>query len=373
MIKKNKTEEINIELLRKYFKQKCDDTEKEKVITWFNDPHFENKLKYILKDHWKEIELIREDSEVNSDHLLDKIHHILHAKEWKEIQKKSFLHNMVHGFSKIAAILIFPILIFSGWYILRETAASKIDKTSYAEIFSPMGARTHFELPDGSTGWLNSGSTLKFPVKFRGQVRKVSLSGEGYFDVVKNPKKPFVVMTGNIKVMALGTKFNVLDYPDDKTMEITLESGKVVINAICKNKKIVRITELKPDQQAAIQKETGKFQKRKVTAQYYSAWKQGILIFRNDPMNNVIKRLERWYNVKIIMKDKEIEGYRYRATFEDETLDEVFKLIKLTSPIDYVQAKREKLLDGTFSKKEVTMFLKPGLKMCSKKSPSKEF
>ena len=362
MIKKNKTEEINIALIRKYFKQKCDDTEKEKVLSWFDDSRFENKLKYILKDHWKEIELIREDSEVNSEHLLDKIYHILYTKEWEEVQKKSFLHKIVHGFSKIAAILIFPILIFSGWYNLRETAASKIDKTSYAEIFSPMGARPHFELPDGSTGWLNSGSTLKFPVNFRGASRKILLTGEGYFDVVKNPKKPFVVMAGNIEVIALGTKFNVLNYPDDETMEITLESGRVVLNAICKNKKIVRITELKPDQQAAIQKETGKFQKRKVTARNYSAWKQGMLVFRNDPMNDVIKRLERWYNVKIILKDQEIESYRYRATFEDETLDEVFKLIKLTSPIDFVQAKREKLLDGTFSKKEVTMFIKPGYK-----------
>ena len=161
MIKKNKTEEINIELLRKYFKQKCNDSEKEKVLNWFNDPHLENTLKYILRDHWKEIELNQPDSNADSERLLDKIHHILHTKEWEEMQKESFLHKIVHGFSKIAAILILPILVFSGWYILRETAASKIDKTSYAEIFSPMGARTHFELPDGSTGWLNSGRDRK--------------------------------------------------------------------------------------------------------------------------------------------------------------------------------------------------------------------
>ena len=360
MNNKSNIKGINTEILKKYFKQKCDPGEKENVKNCLSDPKCERQLKYLVREHWNEIEINPPDNYVDSDRILDKIHHILHTKEWEEVQKKSFLRKIYNGFSKIAAILILPILIFSCWFIIGKTSSSEVDKISYAEIFSPPGSRTNFELPDGSTGWLNSGSTLKFPVKFRGSSRKVSLTGEGYFDVIKNSKKPFVVMAGNIEVMALGTRFNVLYYLDDKTIDITLESGKVVINAICKNKKVVRITELEPDQQAVIQKETMKFQKRKVASQNYTAWKQGMLIFRNDPMNDLIKKIERWYNVEITLKDKEIEGYRYRATFEDETLNEVLTLIKLTSPVDFVQAKRVKLPDGRFSKKEITLFIKPG-------------
>ncbi len=355
----NERKGINIELIKKYFKHKCTEEEKEKVKSWFDEPSLEKKLKYMLRDQWEEIDPDTQKIDVDSGRILDIIHHKLHKKEWKVIYTQSFLHKAYNKFSRIAAILILPVLILSGWYIIDSVSASKVEKTGFAEIFSPLGARTHFELPDGSGGWLNSGSTLKFPVKFCGTERKVLLKGEGYFDVIKNPGKPFVVKTGDIEVMALGTRFNVLNYPDDKTMGVTLESGMVTINNIF-NKKVFRLTELKPDEQVVINKKSRKYQKRKVVSQNYSAWKQGLLIFRNDPMNDIVKRLERWYNAEIIIKDKKLESYRYRATFEDETLEEVLKLLKLSSPIDYVVAKRKKLPDGSFSRKKITLFIKPG-------------
>ena len=97
-----------------------------------------------------------------------------------------------------------------------------------------------------------------------------------------------------------------------------------------------------------------------VVTEKYTSWKEGKLILRNDPMNEVVKRIGRWYNVKINLKNGEMESYRYRATFEDETFSEVLKLLKLTSPIDYVEHKREMLPDGTFTKKKITLFIKPG-------------
>ncbi len=363
MNNKDKTESISTELLQKYFNQKCDDSEKEIVHGWYNDIKSEKTLKSKLRDQWGETALEPTGCEVDSNRIFNKICRNIHTKEREKEHNKPLYQKFYNTFSKIAAIIILPVLIFSGWYFVKSGIISNNEENiSYAEIFSPLGARSHFELPDGSTGWLNSGSTLKFPVKFRGQVRKVSLSGEGYFDVVKNSKKPFVVKTGDIEVMALGTKFNVLTYPDDKTTNITLESGKVVINAICKNKKVVRITELEPDQQTIIKNESMKFQKRKVDSKNYTSWKQGILKFRNEPMNEVIERLERWYNVEIVLMDKELENYKYRATFEDETLNEVLSLIKLTSPVDFKQDKRVKLPDGSFTKKKIRMFIKPDYK-----------
>ena len=143
------------------------------------------------------------------------------------------------------------------------------EKTIYAEIFSPLAARTRFELPDGSTGWLNSGSTLKFPVKFYGAQRKVELSGEGFFDVVKNSEKPFVVKTSDINIIALGTKFNVLAYPDDETFEITLESGKVVVEKTGVSGEPVKIAELQPDHQLVISRKTGILDTREVIGKIY--------------------------------------------------------------------------------------------------------
>ncbi len=367
MDNKGNTENINIEILRRYFNQECNDLEKERVETWFNDLKLEKTLKKTLRDQWEEIALKPPGSDIDSDRIFDKIYRHIHTNEWRKEQNKPFSRKLYNTFSKIAAILILPVLIYSGWSLKNSISASKTDRISYAEIYSPLGARTHFELPDGSSGWLNSGSTLKFPVKFHGSTRKVSLIGEAYFDIAKNTKKPFVVNAGNIEVMALGTRFNVLDYPDDKSMHITLEAGKVVINAISRTKKVIRITELEPDQQLIIQKGSMESQKRKVDSKNYTSWKHGMLIFRNDPMSEIIKRLQRWYNVEITMEDKEIETYRYRATFEDETLNEALTLLKLTSPIDFVQDKRVKLADGTFTKKKIEMFIKPEYKSQFKK------
>ena len=118
--------------------------------------------------------------------------------------------------------------------------------------------------------------------------------------------------------------------------------------------------ELQPDHQLVISRKTGFINTKEVVTKKYTSWKEGKLVLRNDSMNEVVKRIGRWYNVEIDLKDKKLESYRYRATFEDETFSEVLKLLKLTSPIDYVEHKREMLSDGTFTKKKITLFLKAG-------------
>ena len=96
----------------------------------------------------------------------------------------------------------------------------------------------------------------------------------------------------------------------------------------------------------------------KVEVENYTAWTKGELLMRNEKMSEVVSKLEKWYNVKITIKDKEIEDYSYRATFQDETIDEILRLLKLTSPIDYTVKKREVLKDGTLKKKEIELFIK---------------
>ena len=227
-------------------------------------------------------------------------------------------------------------MFFSYYQIRRKLAHSKLMrqnriKTIYAEIFSPLSARTQFELPDGTTGWLNSGSTLKFPVKFRGKQREVKLSGEGFFNVAKDSERPFVVKTSDMNIVALGTRFNVLAYKDDETCEVTLESGKVIVEKTRENGEPVKLAELQPDHQIVISRKTGIIDTKEVVTEKYTSWKEGKLVLRNDSMNEVVKRIGRWYNVEINLKNGELESYRYRATFEDETFSEVLKLLKGTS------------------------------------------
>jgi len=367
-IEKNKTEpEVDIKLIKKYFQKRCNQNEGELVLKWFTDFKYERKLKRIVSEHWDEIELESTDYDLDTNRLLDKLHHLIHLDSYKKSRNVSFYRKAYRQFSKIAAVLLLPVLVISTWYFLTDGRFfAKDGKTIYAEIYSPLAARTRFELPDGSTGWLNSGSTLKFPVIFKGSQRKVELSGEGFFDVVNNSEKPFVVKISDINIIALGTKFNVFAYPDDKIHEVTLESGKVVVEKISRSREPVKLAELEPDHQLVISRKTGILDTRAVVAEKYTSWKEGKLILRNDPMSEVVKRIGRWYNVEIDLKDKELESYRYRATFENETFSEVLKLLKLTSPVDYVEQQREMLPDGTFTKKKIILFLKSGYKEKSK-------
>jgi len=344
---------VELELLKKYFSGRCTPEEEKQVESWFSDPSYEKVLKYKILEHWNEFDVSGEP-DINGKKLLDRVYHQIYRSEW-EYNRKSFLHKAYIKFAKAAAILLIPLLIFGAWYISKTVFTKDI---GFAEIYSPMGARTHFRLPDGSQGWLNSGSTLRFPVKFVGRTRQVMLTGQGYFDVIKNPDKPFVVDVQNLKIIALGTKFDVLAYPDEKKIDVVLESGEVVINEKKKKDKEIRVAELMPGEKVRIDVGKNICHKKKVNTDKYTAWREGKLIFRNDPMPEVIEKINRWYNVELIIKDKEIEDYVLRATFEDETLDEVLKMMKIISPIDYYVPKRNIKQDGIVCRQKIYLYLR---------------
>jgi len=353
---------IDYELLNRYFNDACSNTEKEAVKSWFEDAAAEKKLSVVLKQHWSEIGLKQPEMQKATERILDKIHHQIHIESYNKSEKQITLKRALSLYSKVAAVLLIPLLVYSLLWTSRDVKDTRAllpnQKDAYAEIVAPPGARTHFELPDGSTGWLNSGSKLKFPVKFTGTERVLHLTGEAWFSVVKNPDVPFVVSTLNVDVVAVGTKFNVQAYPDSKSVDVTLESGKVIVQRRVKNK-LKLIAELEPGEQISVLKQGGKLEKvKEIEPERYTSWREGKLIMRNEKMVDVIKKLERWYNVKIEVKDSEIKDYKYRATFQDETIDEILRLLKLTSPIDYRVKKRVMLKDGTYAKREIVLFLK---------------
>jgi ferric-dicitrate binding protein FerR (iron transport regulator) len=315
----------------------------------------------VLKKHWDEIETEQETLNEATEKILNKIHHQINLEKFDSEQKQSLLKKAIYYYSKIAAVLLIPILIYAFYSNYQSSNGSNIllpnQKMAQAKIISPLGARTYFTLPDGSSGWLNSGSTLKFPAQFSGNQRDLELIGEAWFNVVKNPDLPFVVNAAGIEVIALGTKFNVNAYPSDDFIDVTLESGKVIIKR--KNQpKNKLLAELNPGDQVIISKKVQKpVAETKVQTKNFTSWKQGKLIVRNEKMSEIATKLERWYNVKITIEDVEIENYIYRATFVDETIEEVLKYLKLTSPIEYTIKGRKVYEDGVLEKKEITIFL----------------
>ncbi len=189
MNKNNNKPEVDIKLIRKFLQKKCTPEERELILNWFTGIRYERKLKHIISEHWDEIELESPDYDLDTNRLLDKLHHMIHLDSYSKSRNLPFYRKAYRQLSKIAAILLLPVLIISTWYFLTDRQFNKegeksyttYERTSYSEIFSPRGARTRFELPDGSVGWLNSGSTLRFPVKFNGPQRVVELCGEAFF------------------------------------------------------------------------------------------------------------------------------------------------------------------------------------------------
>jgi ferric-dicitrate binding protein FerR (iron transport regulator) len=165
--------------------------------------------------------------------------------------------------------------------------ASPDGKIAYNTIVTPRGGQYQVQLPDGTQVWLNAASSLRYPTRFDGKERKVELQGEGYFEVAKNPRKPFRVVTDNQDVKVLGTHFNVSSYKEDPEMVTTVLEGKVSVGSAF----------LTRNQQASLNLKNNKLRVSAVRSDLSISWKNGKFQFQGAPVEEVLKQFSRWYNV----------------------------------------------------------------------------
>lgn len=170
-------------------------------------------------------------------------------------------------------------------------------KTAMNVIIIPFGKRSEVTLADGSHIWVNSGSQISYPVTFK-DTREVYLSGEAYFDVKPDKKKPFIVMTHDIRIRVTGTSFNVSSYATDGYTQAVLAEGQVKISM---NTVLGKSMEMKPGERVIFRKDNETFTKDNVDVELYSSWINGYLIFENEPTSEIFKKLERIYNQRIII------------------------------------------------------------------------
>lgn len=168
------------------------------------------------------------------------------------------------------------------------------------QIIIPYGKRSEITLADGTHIWLNSGSQLSYPTKFKSDSREVFLTGEAFFDVKANPEKPFYVITRDVKIKVLGTRFNVSSYAEDNTVQTVLIKGKVTAG---KNKLFAGTIDLIPGERLRFDKSNSNLTKDKVDVQLYSSWVNGYLIFKNMPITEVFTKLKRFYNQEISIEE----------------------------------------------------------------------
>ncbi|MFA5326396.1 MAG: FecR domain-containing protein [Prolixibacteraceae bacterium] len=298
----------------------------------------------VLHNDFQQILGAEPDKSINLNPVLDRVHHQIHKSESQKVIRLNFSHK----FQRVAAILIVPLLLSFMAYLYFQP--NPFETNSFAEIQCPMGARIKFELPDGSVGFLNSGSNLRYPVQFTDE-RSVELKGEAYFEVVQNQGLPFHVNTKNLDIKVLGTTFNVIANDDEATEEVILQTGKVDVST----RSGKELGTLKPNEQMTLDLEKRICVLTKVEASQYTGWTEGKLILRNENMQQVARRLSRWYNAEVVVADKQLDRYTFHATFIDESIDEVLKLLSITTPLNYKEEKRESDTEGVFQKRKIVL------------------
>ena len=334
---------INSEKIDHFFKGKYSYEDTIYVNRIFCENDNEKELKCLLSRQFNELSPEEDSDNKDLDNVLYRIHYDINTRLSR--QKSWSFDKIVKWTFRIAGAIVIPFIIVVGIQILNEGNSGK---ETWVEIKAPAWTRAQFLLPDGTTGWLNSNSSIKYNGNFNTD-RQVTLNGEAFFDVFKDKKRPFVVNTNEVNVTVLGTRFNIASYENENNVEVVLEEGKLVIN----NKEMKSSCTMNPNDLVVYNKTQKDFSTEVVQPNKYLSWTEGKLIFRNDPLDVIARRLERWYNIDVEVNGGVDKDLRLRATFIDESLEEVLDLLKRSLPIVYRIEDRNLLPNGIYPKKKV--------------------
>jgi ferric-dicitrate binding protein FerR (iron transport regulator) len=332
-----------IDLLPAYFGGSLNEEDCLAVEEWRNETDENLSIFTESEKVYYAMDLLAEMKQYNSSLALKKLN--------TRINKERPTRSLVYYWQRIAAILLFPLLLASIYFYFAQSRPGKIVWQTY---YTPPGVKSELQLPDGSSVYLNSDSRIEYPSDFSTKERRVVLHGEAFFNVAKDRSHPFVVDLGKIGVLVTGTKFNVFNYPNEENAEIVLAEGKVNVIENASNTGTL-LANMNPGEQVVYEKNGEKLLLHKVDVSRYISWIDGLLIFRDDTMEKVVHRLERWYNVDITIANPEIKEYIFTGTFKHETISQVLDLLKRTSPIDYYIDQSIKQKNGTYEKQRIIL------------------
>jgi len=333
-------------LLRFFTSQTSDKEDSEYVNNLFCEDEKGEELRHVLLKQYYSLLSENDVNKKNLDHILHKIHYNINMIRTES--RRSKVMNFMVKLAGIAAVIMIPIAIF---WAVKNFISNNPQKETWVSIEAPAWTRAQFCLPDGTTGWLNSNSSLKYFGNY-GSDRTVIIDGEAYFDVVTNETNPFRVEANGIELEVTGTKFNISSYQDENEIEVVLDEGKLMI----RNNELYNQYTMNPHDLFVYNRDMKTISAQVVDPVKYISWTEGKLSFRNDPIDVVAKRLERWYNVDVVVDGNFPDDLRLRATFVDENLDEVLSLLKRSLPINYRIEKSQMLSDDVYAKKRVIIY-----------------
>lgn len=296
--------ELDSEILRRYSEGKCSVTEVEKVEQWLKQgaPSEEYKLPDYI------------DRETEEKRMRKALFEKIQESTQSSIRKKNRLSSSVKALMAAAVVIIF----LCCYYVAPEYSnffAEETEQPVYREVSVPYGQKITLILSDSTTVHLNSGSTFRFPERFMEKERMVELHGEGFFRVAKDPEHPFLVRTSRTRTKVLGTEFNLRDFEEEKNSEITVNHGKVAFSGIDTTQ--VLFLE-KYDHAVLLGNDT--LYEEKVKDDNVTEWMDGVLRFDNLLLEEAVPVIERWYGIRMTVKNPELEKVRIKGRFPKQTL-----------------------------------------------------
>ena len=304
---------MNTELLLKYIEGDATDSEKVSVTIWL-DSDVENMKEYLAlrKLHdisiWQTSPAAKPEQETN-------------GKYYRRSRKITF-----SGILKYAAILVVAIVV--SRFVFPELKSEQT--LAMQSLYVPAGQRAEITLEDGTKVWLNANTTLTFPNQFSGQTREVRINGEGYFEVVSNKLKPFIVKTEKYNIKVWGTKFNVMAYSGHENFETALFEGSVEVMKPGGSKG----TLIQPDQRI--------FQKNEqlaiaaITDLNHQLWKEGIISFQDESFAELVNKLRLYFDMKIEVKNDKLLNHQCTGKFRTKDgVEHILKVLQLRNKFDY--------------------------------------
>lgn len=311
----------HLELLDKFYENKATESEKRQLATMLNDP-----------DRWTD------DFDEVWDHSFGNMPELADRRIFAAIKTtaKPVKINLKKVFIQIATCAaVVGAVVISLFYWNENRLLTKYNDMT---VEAGQGQKSDISLPDGTKVHLNADSKLCYGRNFNGKKREVQLTGEAFFEVAKDAHSPFIVQAGNIRVRALGTSFNVKAYPEDENITTYLSAGSVVVSS--PNQSLT----LNPGEAAVYSlNETLVAKKIEDDDRLFTAWMNDEMVFNDEPILNIVKQLERNYNVKFEIKSDKLNEITFTGTLKNSSLQSTLYALQFTSSISY--KKKENVIE----------------------------
>lgn len=331
--------------LIKFIEGKATQPEQNQVLSWIEKKEANKKYFFGLKNLWVISSLPDEESQRDE---------FVNFRREKLNDDKNRKGKNISFFTMAASLLLLVAIGLNIFQYYKSNLSTvnlkdneqllslKDRKINTLSFYTNKGVKGVVTLPDSSVVWMNSDTRLTYPEKFTGKFREVEISGEAYFEVRSNPDTAMIVSTNkDLKIEVLGTKFLIRSYADDNNAQATLFSGSIKLISSNRRYSWDYIKKLKPLESVIIDKNHSIRLIHNADTLKSIAWKRGMLIFEETPIQEVLKELERWHGTEFIIQDKSILSCQITAQFKSESIVQIMEVIKYCSPIDYKIKERQ--------------------------------